>query len=48
MEGLSMSNKKDYLDQRNDFNGPEKNKGNYPKRPQHVQISEQDEKETPK
>ncbi len=39
-----MSNKKDYLDQRNDFNGPKENKGNYPKRPEHVQIRDQEGK----
>lgn len=41
-----MANKRDeYLNQRNDFNGPDKDKHNYPKRPQHVQVEKDREKE---
>ncbi|MGM0899770.1 hypothetical protein [Mesobacillus maritimus] len=40
-----MNKRNDYLDQRNDFNGPDKGKRNYPKRPQHVKIEKGTEKE---
>jgi len=42
---LLVKNRNEYLDQRNDFAGPDKEKRNYPKRPQHVQIEQDREKE---
>ncbi|WP_285869383.1 hypothetical protein [Mesobacillus maritimus] len=36
-----MKNKQSYLDQRNDFTGPEKGKRGYPNRPEKVQIKDE-------
>jgi hypothetical protein len=42
---LKVKKRKEYFDQRNDFSGPDKEKRNYPKRPQHVEIEQDREKE---
>lgn len=45
---IRMNNKKNYLDEKNDLNGPDRDKRNYPKRPQHVPITDKQSPDTRK